>query len=824
MTHLPIIPTAPKRSASYLDVGEDEALASKSSFTAKQHMVAPAEPLADGNTKPRYAIDSAAWVWHPELRADTPAVLRFTQSFELEAVVTARVHISADQRYELFVDGRLLSAGPHRGDLDHWSFASFDLTLEPGAHSVEALVWWLGEFRPKAQITARGGFIMAVENLEQLNTGAGGWEVQRLEGWSLNTADLPAYGDVAAVQSINGLKWFAEPESPRCPAIVVEPIQYNPNGIIQGLWHLHPTSLPEMLRRPVRPGRIRAVSEGPSNVTPVTQADTTHATIPDWEAMIHGGEPTTVPPHQELHVLWDLEDYYCGFSEMTLSGGAGGAVTFAWAEAMYEPEADGSCSKLKGHRDEVLGKLWHGTGDEFLPDGGEQRVYQPLWWRSGRYVRMTIHTARQPLTIQSVRIIETRYPFDNAENWSSADASLDRYAPIARRGLQMCAHETYMDCPYYEQLMYVGDSRLEMLTAYTLWEDDRLTRRGIELFDWSRWRTGFIAERYPSDPFQLSLTFSMLWVAMVHDHAHWRDEPSWIRQRMTGVRCLLENFFSLPTNDGLLESLPGWSFVDWVPQWTDRGIPPEGREGVSSVINLLFVQCLQHAAELEDHFGEALLQQRYHDAAQHIGRQVVEQFWDDAGGRLADNLGHTRFSEHAQALALLTGVLPENRAERTLYSLNSDADLCRATIYFSFYVLEALYRRGQGEAMLGRLRWWQRLPKQGFYTPAERPEPSRSDCHAWGSHPLWHYHASLAGVRPAAPGFKRVRVAPQPGGLSQLNSRLPHPRGEVRTSLKFDDEGRCTGYIDLPDGVGGELIWRDARQVLNGTSNTVDLF
>ena len=32
----------------------------------------------------------------------------------------------------------------------------------------------------------------------------------------------------------------------------------------------------------------------------------------------------------------------------------------------------------------------------------------------------------------------------------------------------MCAHETYMDCPYYEQLQYGGDTRLEILATYSL--------------------------------------------------------------------------------------------------------------------------------------------------------------------------------------------------------------------------------------------------------------------------------------------------------------------------------------------------------------------
>ena len=56
--------------------------------------------------------------------------------------------------------------------------------------------------------------------------------------------------------------------------------------------------------------------------------------------------------------------------------------------------------------------------------------------------------------------------------------------------MRLRAHETYFDAPYWEQLQYVGDTRIEALLNYTLAGDDRLARRAIEAFDWSRGAVG----------------------------------------------------------------------------------------------------------------------------------------------------------------------------------------------------------------------------------------------------------------------------------------------------------------------------------------------
>jgi hypothetical protein len=180
-------------------------------------------------------------------------------------------------------------------------------------------------------------------------------------------------------------------------------------------------------------------------------------------------------------------------------------VTWGWEESLFQDEANWN----KGNRSEIVGKSVKCRGDCFTTDG-RRRVFTTHWWRSGRYCLLNIETKSSPLTLHRVALNETRYPLEMKGAFRCSDADVPPLVRLCLRGLQMCSHETFVDCPRYEQLMYAGDARLQMLITYAVSRDDRLVRRGIELFDHSRVNQGFVNERYPSHDVQYSSTFSLI--------------------------------------------------------------------------------------------------------------------------------------------------------------------------------------------------------------------------------------------------------------------------------------------------------------------------
>ena len=784
--------------------------------------------LGDTGINPLQPIDSAAWIWHPDFgiipataRAEVfsagwrgPVLLRFRKNFEATAT-PLRIHVSADERFELFLDGARIARGPDRAEVEHWSYASYELRLTPGQHRLEALAWNIGPNAPVAQISWRGGFILKAEAEydRQLTTGQAPWEVAKLEGDEFT----PGVFFVGAQLTARGCgpQWK---EGHYVKAQVVRAaIGGNPYGESAPGWKLFPSRLPDQLDRDVNAGRAVALGTGiltKDDLWRTEQAQ--HPDLPKWQKVIAGQDQMVVPANTEEFLLWDLDNYYCAYPLCEVSGGRGAKVAWSWAESLYLPKSD-----AKGRRGEFIGKTFRGMTDTFLPEGGAHQKFSTLWWRAGRWCLIAIKTAAEPLTIHRLALNESRYPLENEGRFDNGDPELAGVINLAGRGMQMCSHETFMDCPYYEQLMYDGDTRLEMLTTGVMTRDDRLIKRGIELLDFSRRNWGFINERYPAYLPQQSPTFSMIWALMLHDYAYWHNDPAFVKARAIGLRSMLEHFEPYLNQDGLLEKLPGWPFMDWVPQWK-TGNAPDGTGGISALNNLLYIYALKNSAEIEDSLGEPLLAQRLREKATRTAQAVRAQFWDEARGLMADNLAHDQFSEHGQCLALLTDTLAGDQARRCFDQLLTAPDLKRATIYFSFYLMETWRKFGCGDLIMERMDFWKELVKQGLKTPVEAPGDTRSDCHAWGSHPLFHLHASIAGVRPASPGFRTVRIEPLPGKLPKISSRTPHPDGFIALNLAFTNK-HCHGQVELPPGITGFFDWQGKEQALHGGTNPIDL-
>ena len=809
------------------------------------------DPFArmDGNAKwNERGAWVARWVSHP-LLDQPPAMFAFRCRFTLEAGVGAAVlHVTADERYELFLDGERVGRGPERGDVRHWFYETYEGELGAGEHVLVARVAVLGAMAPLAQMSGgeggRGLLVAAEGPLhEAVSTGVASWEVRRIGGVEFVKERLAeAVGPVERVDAAAypfgwemgaGEGW--------------EPVTPGPFGRSGSRWRdygvpghcLLPATLPPMLDEPRKLGRVRsvtAVGEGLVAV-PFREADHLPEEAQRWQRLCEGGGEggggVTVPAGSRRRVLIDLEDYHCAYPEWVISGGKGARLRLAWAESTYEdvPGPTQYPVMSKGDRDQIEGKYFRGFGDTYLPDGGSGRRYETHWWRCGRYVQVEVQTRDEPVTLESLTFHETRYPLEAEGGFDCDDERINRILPIMWRTMQMCSHETYLDCPYYEQLMYVGDTRLEAVVHMNMSSDDRLPRKAVDAFAWSLTPEGITQSRYPSRGEQLIPPFSLWWVAMVYDAALWRGDRGFVASQMPAARSVLERFEAWRGEDGLIYPPVGWNFMDWAgPEgkqggegWVG-GVPPGASAGepvgASAMINWQWVLVLGHAAELEAWLGERELAARWERLADEAARATHAAFWNDARGLYADtrdadgNRDADHFSEHAQCLALLSGRMPQALQERCGRALFSDKDLTRTTIYFSHYLLETARLTGRIDRLFDRLGEWYELAEMGFRTAREAPEPSRSDCHAWAAHPIHHLLASVLGIRPSGLGFERVEITPQLGPLRRASGTMIHPRGPIRVDLKCGDDDHLTGKVVLPPGLSGWISIHGKQQPL----------
>lgn len=769
----------------------------------------------------------ASWIDHPDRPRESSSAALFQLEFSCPAPSATTIHVSADNRYRLFLNGMPLGRGPERSAPSHWCYESYRLDLPAGDHVLTAVTWWqAGDEAPCAQMTLRPGFLLAAEGAMQdlLSTGSGDWRCSLLEGISFLPASHAPW--TGAKVRIDGHQYpwgweqgrhgrWSRPV-PVGPAMSAALKNEQPRG-----WLLTPAQLPPMREERVRAGRVRHISDA-GRPYPLRREDHLEAEAADWQLMLDGDAPVTIPPRTARRLIIDLENYYCAFPEVTTSGGAGSTLRLLWAEALLEETVLSGYGYPKGNRDEIEGKSFLGVGDEFLPDGGSNRLFTTLWWETGRYLELTVTTGDEPLTLDALTLVETGYPYQVEHRFHSSDARLQAVIPTAFRALQMCSHETYMDCPWYEQLMYVGDTRLECLVTHILTRDDRLPRKALTLFDQSRLASGWTQSRFPSRILQVIPPFSFWYVCMAHDYWMWRDDSDFVRQLMPGIRGIAEAARRTLGDDGLLAAPNGWNFVDWVTGWDVQGMPCDADLGTSSIINLQFVLALLAKADMEDYFDEPALAERDRAAARRTFAAVLENFFSSHRGLIADDLARRHFSEHAQCLALISGLLPPDKLAVISGGLVSDPTLARTTVYFTHYLFEAYRILRRPDKIMERMQLWFDFGNHGFKTTPEMPEPSRSDCHAWGAHPVFHYSATLAGIRPAAPGFRKVRITPLPGSLDSLETVLPHPAGMLKVSLRREN-GNLHAVVVLPDGVTGTLCGSGSVHPLSSGRSEITL-
>jgi len=765
---------------------------------------------------PRAEVWAASWISHPTASLTDYGVYHFRRRFSLAAKPTTFViHVSGDNRYRLFVNGTSVCAGPARGDLLHWRYETVDIAprLRAGDNVLAAEVCNFGELRPVALISLKTAFIVQGHSAAEqiVNTGEN-WKVIRDEAIAprpIDRARLQTYIVVAPGDDVDGARYpWGWREVVFDDRRWLQPRMLGrgtPHGVgTEVNWWLVPRPIPLQDETEQRIPTLRR-SEGVAATT----------------GFLEGGAPLIVPAGTSAVLLLDQTFETSAYPRLLVSGGKGSTVTLTYAEALVGKD------RAKGNRNEIEGKTIMGVSDRFRPDGGERRLFSTLGFRTFRYIEVAIQTAEQPLTIHDLHGVFTAYPFRERGAFASDDAGLTEIWNVGWRTARLCAFETYMDCPYYEQLQYVGDTRIQALVSLYVSGDDRLMRNAIEQFDQSRIPEGLTQSRYPNSEAQVVGPFSLCWIDMVHDYWWHRDDAAFVRERLTGIAAVLEWFEQrIDQRTGLLGGLPYWNFVDWADEWSawseqrPGGQPPGAVEGGSAVVTLQFVCALDHAAELAGALGHEAEGQHYRELAGKLRQAVLARCWDEGRRLVADTPGKTSFSQHANVLAVLAGVLPPGAARELIGRVAEDRSLVQCTQYFRFYLARAMKVAGLGDRYISMLQPWRDMLAKGLTTFAEKPDPTRSDCHAWSASPNYELLATVCGIEPDSPGFKTVRIEPHFGSLTRIEGVVPHPAGLIKVQLQRDGES-MRGTIALPATLTGRFVWRGQTLPLHGGEQAV---
>jgi alpha-L-rhamnosidase len=766
---------------------------------------------------------AAKWIAAPDEPASDYGVYLFRKTIDLKTIPSAFVvHVSADNRYKLYVNEKLISIGPARGDMFYWNYETVDLApyLVAGKNFIAAIVWNDGGYKPEAQISWRTGFILQgntdVEGVVNTNNT---WKCIRDDSYRpLSSPEIVGYyvaGPGEAIDMRKHIKGWQKADFSDASWKNASAVNWrggSPKGLRDASgWMLVPSSIPQM-ERTVQ--RMQSVRETTGVQTPLS--------------FPASANPFTIPAKTKATVLVDNGFLTNAYITLQFSQGRDATISIKYAEALFRSAGSSGSAKItgKGNRNEIKGKTFLGRKDSLISDGTLHQVFNSLYWRTYRYILLMVETQEDPLRIEDFYGTFTGYPFRQDARFQSDGTDLQKILDIGWRTMRLCAIETYMDCPYYEQLQYIGDTRIQALASMYNSVDDRLVRNALNQMDQSRIAEGLTLSRHPSASPQIIPTFSLWYIGMLHDYWMYRPDSQFVKDKLPGVRQVLEFFQKYQQADGSLKNVPYWNFTDWVANkkgWV-VGAAPVGNKGNSSVLDMQLVLAYQAAAELENSLGMKAYAQLYDQRARQIMRSINDQYWDAAKGLFADTPEKISFSQHANALAILTGLVSGNRASIVAKQILTDADMAPASIYFKYYLHQALIHAGLGNDYLTWLDKWHENIGMGMTTWAETLDvnTARSDCHAWGSSPNIELYRTVLGIDTDGPGFAKVKIEPHLGALQKAGGEIPHPQGKIVVNYELK-KGKWNIELNLPGNCAGTFIWKSQRFPLKAGANKMEL-
>jgi hypothetical protein len=262
--------------------------------------------------------------------------------------------------------------------------------------------------------------------------------------------------------------------------------------------------------------------------------------------------------------------------------------------------------------------------------------------------------------------------------------------------------------------------------------------------------------------------------------------------------------------DGLVTSTPTQmkkgDLVDW---------PVTERDGfvfkpVNTVVNAFYLRALTLMSELATALGREAEAKTYADKERSARSAFQSLLFDPVRKVYRDGEGTDHASQHANLFPLAFGLVPADERAPVTAFVSSRGMAC--SVYAAQYLMEALFANGAADRALELItapgdRSWQHMIDAGTTITYEawdqRYKPNQDWNHAWGAAPANLFPGYLLGARPAAPGWSRASIRPNPGTLASAEGKIPTPRGPVLISWNNGTKFSLT--VTLPAGMEAQV-------------------
>lgn len=735
----------------------------------------------------------------------------------------ADLEVFADTRYRLWVNGAQIGRGPVRSHptLMHLDSYSLSSHLKPGPNLICLEVRFYGELTPWSTPVTRfgnaglGGLLVHADD-PAVESGAH-W-VGRIADCVPGPRETGVHGAALEHWTSWDEDWLTAVEHPAAFQPCVELVGGSPlptsNGFPAAPFHT-------ARHRPIAALTHDLVAATTVVCAGELTADSDDAPVPRVEGPVssglvtHRSTPGCLPTRLPAggFVTLDLGRVVVGVPTVELVAGEAATTVRLWVgEALDEMGLP-----------EVRPRSWAARFDLQR----EQRAnIAPFDGLGLRYLAVHVES---PATILSAAVLEERCPVLPGAAFRSSDDDLNRLWLAGARTREVCSTDAYIDCPTREDRAWLGDLVVPAKVGTVVDPDRRMTAWAIELAAQRPRVDGLlpvVAVGDLADYPDVIPDYSLHWIRALRSHV-WDTGDIDIARRLLGRVDGVLRWFLERIEGGRLGAPPGWIFLDSHPVTAGRS---------NAGLQALLVAALNDAADLGTWGGTEEWAKQWSETSEILVTDL-EEFWDPAAGVYRDCAdGPPVVSQRVQALMIIAGAAPPSRWPSMLDRVLEPSDIWTppgipaavrgqrlefvalpeaeaiegvigVSLFYRHFLHEALARANRWDDLFASLTALATLAGSDETMP-EHAQPLgylSSHCHAWSSTATYDLSTYVAGVSPTAPGWKRVRVAPQLGPLTEVACRIPTPVGLVEVDLS-QSGGKVAAEVVLPEGVVGEFV------------------
>ena len=734
------------------------------------------------------------WIWMRNWTAEDKeeaALVLFRKEIDIQRMPQKGIiQVSADSRYKLYVNGQLAEIGPCKGDRQIWFADKVNLMpyLKKGKNVLAVRVLryptvqnkgCFGIYRTEFPGFFAEGKILDDEGKEYSLDARDGWKVRKDENFHI-VSESELFAPLQILENTRGALWQEGWMNPGYDTEGWEaPYRYSDMNQAVSPGNLQKRPIPFLFRKESRFGDV-------------VQTQDKIISKEEWQKFLNGEQSILIPPNAKVSVEISAGVERTAYLHLALEQGAKAQISILQSEGYVLGGERGDLKvPVKGNREDYKAGFLAGFTDHYICAGfgtkESPEVYEPFWFRTFRFIRFEMKTYEEPLVLRNFTYTETGYSLNVQTKADASDERFKKIWEISERTLRCCMHETYEDCPFYEQLQYAMDIRAQILYTYAISADDRLARKCMEDFRRSQRYDGLLNCAAPRYDASVIPGFSIYYILMLYDHMMYFGDKELLENHMPTVEGILQFFHRNRNSKGYVEKIGGlngkarfWSFIDWAVEWENTtGIPPAVLKGPVTMESLLYILGLQKAAKIAEYLDRkeqsALLMQR----AEQV-QEAVRTFCTGKDGMLQDGPGIEEYSQHTQVFAVLTDTVAGEQAKENLRkTILYKEKYSQCSVAMVYYLFRALEKTGMYELTESYWNIWQRMIDKYTTTCVEDEVQERSECHAWGALILYELPSVILGIRPSAPGYEKMEVKPVPGYLKSARGQVITPKGMV---------------------------------------------